>query len=194
VSALAALAIVKGPFLRVAIADLTDYAFAIDEVWGAVGARLVSELCELDEGGRIDRLEAALAAHLVLGRPRTRTVDVAGLATSVLRRRGRVSVEAMALAAGVSRQHLTREFRERLGISPKLYCRLARFHSGLVHAGRRASVDWAQAAIDLGYADQSHMIAEFRQFSALTPHALAHDEWFHPFIERAKRHESWRSP
>lgn len=174
------------PFVRVAIADLTDDAFAIDDIWGAAGARLVSDLCELDEGSRIDRLESALLARLVLGRQRTRTVDVARLAASVLRRRGRVSVEAMALAAGVSRQHLAREFRERLGISPKLYCRLARFHSGLVHAGRRASVDWAQAAIDLGYADQSHMIAEFRQFSALTPHALAHGEWFHPFIERAK--------
>ena len=87
---------------------------------------------------------------LVLDRQRTRTVDVARLAASVLRRRGRVSVEAMALAAGVSRQHLAREFRERLGISPKLYCRLARFHSGLVHAGRRASVDWAQAAPRVG--------------------------------------------
>ena len=182
------------PFLHVAIADLTDHAFPIDDMWGLAGATLLNELCELDEASRIDWLESALLARLVLDRQRTRTVDVARLAASVLRRRGRVSVEAMALAAGVSRQHLTREFRERLGISPKLYCRLARFHSGLVHAGRRTSVDWAQAAVDLGYADQSHMIAEFRQFSALTPHALAHGEWFHPFIERAKSHESWRRP
>ena len=31
------------------------------------------------------------------------------------------------------------------------------------------------------------MIAEFRQFSALTPQALVCGRWFHPFIERARR-------
>src|SRR6185295_2939861 len=89
--------------------------------------------------------------------------------------------------AGVSRQHFSRQFRECLGISPKLYCRLARFHSGLAHAHAQGKVDWAETALDLGYADQSHMIAEFRQFSALTPQALVSGHWFHPFIERARR-------
>jgi AraC-like DNA-binding protein len=96
-----------------------------------------------------------------------------------------MTVESMAHGSGVSRQHLSRLFRERVGIGPKLYCRLARFVSGLVYAGR-TGVDWAQAAVDLGYADQSHMIAEFREFSGLTPGALANPEWFHPFIERAR--------
>jgi AraC-like DNA-binding protein len=41
-------------------------------------------------------------------------------------------------------------------------------------------------AFEVGYTDQSHMIAEFRQFSSLTPHMLATERWFHPFIERAK--------
>jgi AraC-like DNA-binding protein len=93
----------------------------------------------------------------------------------------------MARAAGVSRQHFSRQFRQHLGISPKLYCRLARFHSGLAYAHDQGRVDWAQTALDLGYADQSHMIAEFRQFSALTPQALVNGHWFHPFIERAWR-------
>jgi AraC-like DNA-binding protein len=88
---------------------------------------------------------------------------------------------------------VSRLFRERFGIGPKLYCRLARFQSGLVYAGRRACVDWAQAALDLGYADQSHMIGEFRRFSGLTPGALASPKWFHPFIERTRNRVEWRS-
>jgi AraC-like DNA-binding protein len=44
----------------------------------------------------------------------------------------------------------------------------------------------AHAAIEMGYADQSHMIAEFREFTGLTPQMLASRNWFHPFIERAK--------
>jgi hypothetical protein len=30
------------------------------------------------------------------------------------------------------------------------------------------------------------MIAEFREFSSLTPESLALGRWFHPFIERAR--------
>jgi AraC-like DNA-binding protein len=174
------------PFLRVPISALTDTAVLIDDLWGSSGSRLAGELCGLDETGRIDRLESTLLARAGVDRHRTGSVDVERLAASVLCRRGRTTVEAMARDAAVSRQHLSRLFRERFGIGPKLYGRLARFHSGLVYAGCRASVDWAQAALDMGYADQSHMIAEFRQFSGLTPHALASGEWFHPFIERAK--------
>jgi AraC-like DNA-binding protein len=181
------------PFLRVPISDLTDQAIAMDEVWGTSGSRLVSELCELDEARRLDRFESALLARLGIGRQRTGAIDVEGLAASVLQRQGRVTVEALARAAGVSRQHLSREFRECIGIPPKLYCQLARFQSGLVYAGRRGDVDWADAAIDLGYADQSHMIAEFRRFSGLTPQTLANRAWFHPFIERARSASWWNN-
>jgi AraC-like DNA-binding protein len=41
-------------------------------------------------------------------------------------------------------------------------------------------------AAELGYADQSHMIAEFRELSSLTPEALATQRWFHPFILEAR--------
>jgi AraC-like DNA-binding protein len=174
------------PFLRLAISDLADRAVMVEALWGTPGSRVAGELCGLAEGDRIAHVESALLARLGIGRWRTGTVDVARLAAHVMRRRGRVTVEGLAHAAGVSRQHLTREFRAQLGIGPKLYTRIARFQSGLVYAGCRDRVAWADAAVEMGYADQSHMIAEFRQFSALTPAALASREWFHPFIERAR--------
>jgi AraC-like DNA-binding protein len=97
-----------------------------------------------------------------------------------------VSVQRLSDEAGVSRQHFTRVFRDIVGLTPKLYCRLVRFHAGLVCAGCGSAFDWADVAQRLGYADQSHMIAEFKQFSSLTPRQLASRPWFHPFIERAK--------
>jgi len=174
-------------FLRAAMTDLTDRTVAIDDVWGANGVRLAEELSDLDEAGRINRLESYLLAFLSAAPRPTGSIDMPAVTAHILQQRGRVTIEAMADAAGVSRQHFSRQFRERLGISPKLYCRLARFHSGLAHARDQGRVDWAQTALDLGYADQSHMIAEFRQFSALTPQALVSGHWFHPFIERARR-------
>ncbi len=176
-------------FLRVAMSDLKDRTVAIDDVWGTNGVRLAEELSDLDEARRISRLESYLLAVLSAAPRPMGSIDMPAITAYILRNRGRVTIEAMARDAGVSRQHFSRQFREHLGISPKLYCRLARFHSGLARAGSRETVDWAETALELGYADQSHMIAEFRQFCALTPQALISGHWFHPFIERARRLE-----
>jgi AraC-like DNA-binding protein len=173
-------------FFDIPLSDLADTAVAVGGIWGTRGSPLSSELADLNEAARIDRVESILLARLRHRRQRRGSLDVEGLAASVLRRTGRVTVEGMARAAGVSRQHLSREFRERIGMGPKLYSRLARFQSVLAHAGARVTIDWARVALDMGFADQSHMIAECRQFSGLTPQSLADRDWFHPFIERAK--------
>ena len=83
-----------------------------------------------------------------------------------------MSVDRLAAAAGVSRQHLTRIFREVMGVSPKRYCRLARFHAALAYAGAGSGVQWAEVAADLGYADQSHLCRELRRYTGFSPQQL----------------------
>ena len=175
------------PYFGVPVSQLTDRTVIIDDLWGDRSSRLASELCDFDEAARLEHLETILLTRFRRVRQRTTTIDVPGLAASVLRREGRVRVDAMARAAGVSRQCLSREFHERIGVGPKLYARLARFHAVLIYAGSRRRVDWASVALELGFADQSHMIAQCREFSGLTPQALADRDWFHPFIERARQ-------
>jgi AraC-like DNA-binding protein len=167
--------------------EVTDRILPIEEVWGRSASELAERLAMLNESTRLDLLENVLLRQMAEPRERGSAVDVRGLAVSVVRRGGRVSIDSLATAAGVSRQQLTRVFRERVGVSPKLYCRLARFQSALAYARAGDSVDWARVACEVGYADQSHMIAEFRQFSSLTPHMLATQRWLHPFVERAKQ-------
>jgi AraC-like DNA-binding protein len=174
-------------FTPVAVHELTNRIVDLEDLWGPAASALPMRLAEMNEVARIEALESLLIRRIRNRTGLNTTVDVLGLAASVLESRGQVTVEDLAFNAGVSRQHLTRVFRECVGITPKVYCRLARFQSGLVYAGSGESVDWAQAALDLGYADQSHMIAEFREFSSLTPEMLARRRWLHPFIERAKR-------
>ncbi len=179
-------------FTRVPAWELTDRIVALEDLWSAAGSELPVELSESDEAARINRFELALLGRVGEKREPTVGLDVAGLTASVLRCRGQLTVQCLADAAGVSRQHLTRTFRECVGVTPKLYCRLARFQSGLVYAGCGKNVNWAQVAVEMGYADQSHLIAEFRQFSSLTPQKLATQRWFHPFIERERA--SQRAP
>jgi AraC-like DNA-binding protein len=174
------------PFVQVPATELTNRILPLEELWGAAGMTMVSELSEANAIARIDRLEAVLLRQLG-ARPESGTaLDVLRLAAWILRRRGQVTVQCLADEAGVSRQHLTHMFRQAVGVSPKRYCRLARFQSGLAYAGSGNHVQWAGVSADMGYTDQSHMIAEFREFSSLTPQRLATERWLHPFIERAR--------
>jgi AraC-like DNA-binding protein len=172
--------------LGVPALELTDHVVNLEDVWGSPNAHLAEDLAELDEAARVDRLEATLLDRLRRAPTLRSSIDVSGLARWVRSEPTRMTVQRLAGAAGVSRRHLTRVFRDVLGVSPKRYCRLARFQAGLGFAGAGAGVKWARVAAELGYADQSHMIAEFRELSSLTPEALATERWFHPFILDAR--------
>lgn len=168
-------------------AELRDDVVTVGDVWRS-SSSVADRLADVEEGERIAGFERELLYRMSrhVSRRSHAGVDVSGLIAFVGERRGHVNVQRLSDQAGVSRQHLTRVFRDVVGLTPKLYCRLVRFQAGLVHAGRGSEVDWADVAQHLGYADQSHMIAEFKQFSSLTPRQLASRSWFHPFIERAK--------
>lgn len=174
------------PLLDAPTGELTDRMVGLEDVWGNHTADLIGEIAELDEAARIVRLDAALLERLRPTAQHEPRVDVLGLATWVQSRPESMSVGRLADAAGVSRQHLARLFQQMVGVSPKRFCRLARFKAGLRYAGAGLGVKWAQVAAELGYADQSHMIAEFREFGGLTPEVLATRSWFHPFIAEAR--------
>lgn len=169
-----------------AASALRDRVVPLEDLWGLSAIEAAERLHQLTpEAERIAGLESMLMRRMARTQDGSSAVDIAGLAGWVVRSRGGVSVGALAASAGVSRQHLTRVFRESVGVTPKRYCRLARFQAALVYTDDPGR-DWAQTALEMGYADQSHMIAEFRCFSSLTPERIARGRWFHPFIELAR--------
>ena len=172
--------------LHASAIELTDRIVSLEQIWGSNSRSLAEDIADFPEEARVERLEAALLERLrsmPIARP---SIDVAGIARWICTKPASMTVHRLAHAAGVSRQHLTRVFRQAIGVSPKRYCRLARFQAALIYAGAGANVQWAQVAAQSGYADQSHMIAEFRELSSLTPEMLATQQWFHPFILEAR--------
>lgn len=170
------------------IAELENRVVALEAVWGGEGRQLAEEMSAMrSQTARIHRLESALARRMEARRQQNRWLDVPGMAAWILERRGLLPVERLAQSAGLSRQHFTRVFRSSVGVTPKVYCRLARLRPALAYVARGQKIDWAQVAAECGYADQSHMIAEFRRFTGMTPEALLQGRWFHPFMERAAR-------
>jgi len=114
---------------------------------------------------RIDNVEKSLRSLLADVEP-DRRVDAA--VGALVRSGGRATIERVAAEAGVSRQHLARAFAYHVGVSPKTFARVMRFRRALALA-RRGNQVWADLAVELGYFDQSHLIAEFREFAGETP-------------------------
>ena len=113
--------------------------------------------------GRIAVIESELLRRLGEHDPR---VDAA--VAWITRAGGRLPIERIAAQIGISRQHLSRRFLQHVGVTPKTFARVMRFES-LVRAARNGPRDWAALAADLGYFDQAHLIAEFRELAGATP-------------------------
>ncbi len=82
-----------------------------------------------------------------------------------------VSVNVLANDACLSRKQYERVFREQVGMNPKEYARVVRFQKALWML-QRGSRNYADIAVDCGYADQSHLIREFKAMSGHTPKSL----------------------
>jgi len=84
-------------------------------------------------------------------------------------------VEQLVERTGMSPRALQRLFREYVGVTPKWVLQRLRLHEAAERMIDGAG-DWASLALDLGYFDQAHFIADFRKLVGTTPaeYARAH--------------------
>ena len=75
---------------------------------------------------------------------------------------GKLRVDEMADQLCISRRQLERTFKEKLGVSPKQYMRIARLNrvQDLLREGQCQGI--ADVAYQAGYADQSHLNRDFK--------------------------------
>lgn len=127
----------------------------VDACIGLIEEWLLAQLGDAPEAkGDLGRRRVATAVERLLAAPET-------------------PVTALASIACLGKKQFERLFAEQVGANPKEYARIARFQKSLKcmqsHPG---GISQAQLAYHCGYADQSHFIREFRQFSGYTPGAL----------------------
>ena len=98
--------------------------------------------------------------------------DVRAAVRIVLDTGGRTTVDALARTLGVTRQHLARRFAQHVGVPPKTLCRIVRARRVIERVRGARDVNWSAVALDAGYYDQAHLIADFGELTGLTP-----DRW-----------------
>ena len=70
---------------------------------------------------------------------------------------------------GFSTRYFNQLFRDRVGLTPKLYCRVRRLQHVLRLIEGKEPVNWVDVASTCGYFDQSHLIHDFQTFANCTP-------------------------
>ena len=141
-------------FLKLPIAELTDARVPLRDIWRSWDGQI-----------DIGALETELLKRL--DPDRDRRVDAA--VATIVATAGNARIDELAQSIGISRQHLARQFQHHVGLSPKAFARVMRFRRLIDTLGDRADIDWADAAAEHGYADQSHLIREFRELAGTTP-------------------------
>jgi AraC-like DNA-binding protein len=150
-------------FLRVNAADLTDRVIGVDEL----GVRWLAQV-----GSESMPIARALAdlERCLLERVGSAAIDPrVGYAARRLYADRPPRISELARELGQTRQHLGRSFRERVGVSPKQFDRVARLQRAVDHLQSDRAESLAMAAARLGYCDQAHMSHDFRELGGITP-------------------------
>jgi AraC-like DNA-binding protein len=166
------------PLAKDAVDLFSNRSIALEDIWGSAAHSLRDQLRELTtpqsrlrclEGFLIRRFGSSLAPS--------------GLAAFAVRqfanRPSVATVQDVARAAGLSQRRFSQVFREQVGLSPKVWCRIQRFQRAVrqLHAG--GGLPWTELALDCGFYDQSHFANEFRAFSGIdaTTYSARRTQW-----------------
>lgn len=143
---------------RFPASDFTDRSVRIIEVFGARGRALMDQLEERKSptaaiGVMADFLRCRFDCHdPVWLQLQTRSSEVRDLAVET----------------GMPARTLYARTVQDVGLSPKRLLRIRRLHRTLTTC-RRRGMSWAQAAAMGGFADQAHMVREFRDLLGESP-------------------------
>lgn len=165
-------------------AALAGELLHLDELIGPTAAELVDRLRSSQGWAQRFRvLDEVLTS--VVARPlapsRARRVDairaeVDAAWRHLVMRRGQVRIDGLAADLGWSRRHLGHHFRAEIGLAPKTAARVLRFEHAHELAANLEQPPWAEIAATAGYADQAHLVRDWRAFTGRPPTVWRREE------------------
>lgn len=152
------------------VAALTDRWLGINSLRGGVLLPVADRLRESGSPAeRLVVLEGAITQ--LMQRNPGADARVASAVETIRRTHGDLRCDDLAERLGLTPRSLQRLFARQVGISPKLLARIVRFQR--VFAARRDDPgSFARVAAQCGYADQSHLVRDFRDFAGMPPAEL----------------------
>lgn len=159
------------PFANDSAHLFSNQSVALFDIWGSQANSLRDQLRDLPTPqARLFCFEQFLRGHFAAEIARRNATGSAEV-NFALRQFERVpniaSVRETARQIGWSERRFSQVFREAVGLTPKVWCRIQRFQRAVHQLHSGADIHWAELALDCGYYDQSHFANEFRAFSGV---------------------------
>jgi AraC-like DNA-binding protein len=153
---------------------LTDRHRPISQVPGRDTTELRRQVHERsDPAERVQDLAAFLAEGWP--HPDETALHLAEVVETVSKDRRITRVGQVAELAGLSVRSLQRTFAEYVGAGPKWVIQRCRLHDVAARVTAEESIDWADLAVELGFADQAHLIRAFTATVGTSPAAYARE-------------------
>ncbi len=156
------------PFLGLPSDELHNQHVDLEGLWGRLSRELRERtLAAGTPEAKLRTVELGLlerAAGMFDGQP---VVEYA--VEKFLRRPAALRVNEVADRTGFSKRRFIELFKQHVGMTPKLFCRVRRFQQVLRRITSGKPVNWSDLALDGGYFDQAHFIHDFRAFSGVNP-------------------------
>ncbi|MBS0030436.1 helix-turn-helix domain-containing protein [Chitinophaga sp. 22321] len=149
--------------------ELTDISMDISLTEPARGMSLKEQL--VNATSLAQRLQLLNSYILKLAAPRKKyTSEAIAFATRIIQHKGGLaSLPAIQKELCVTERTLQRLFESHVGVSPKTFSRICQFHSALQQLSRNNFSGMIDVAYTNGYADQSHLIRAFKEFTKYSP-------------------------
>ena len=156
------------PFFRFPMTDLQDGVEEIETIWGQEAILLRDQLLELPT---IQQKFRALEQFLLrrARRPLSHSEAFAHSLATLNSTPHQQTIRQVAQGLGISHKTLIETFAARVGLTPKLFCRIRRFQTVLREIQDLQAVDWVDLACSCGYYDQAHFVHDFQAFSGMNP-------------------------
>jgi AraC-like DNA-binding protein len=167
------------PFLQLPAGELHDVHVSLDTLWGTKANDLREQLLDAPTPETKFRiLEQFLLAQTARSLARHPAVAWALKELQCVPQTRTLS--DLAAQIGLSPRRFIQVFREEVGLTPKLFCRVRRFQEIVRRISRGQRIDWVEVALACGYFDQAHFIHDFRAFSGLNPTTYFMQRGEHP--------------
>jgi AraC-like DNA-binding protein len=115
----------------------------------------------------LELAESFIVMLINLSKKDAHGIDVA--AKILLQCREHVSMDWLAKETCLCSRQFERKFRERMGVSPSLLARIARFDKAFKMKNSHPDWDWLRIAVQCNYHDYQHLVRDYKDFTGLTP-------------------------
>jgi AraC-like DNA-binding protein len=158
--------------LGIPAGELRDNIVDTEYLLGKRGIELYEKLAETP--GIQDKLQLLNLFFIELALRRTSPDDpvIKASVDLIVKNNGLISSSRLIKLTGYTERHIERMFIKSIGISPKKFSDVIKLH----HFLKRLKKDQPDKSLtflayEAGYADQSHLIKEFKKFTGMTPMA-----------------------